>query len=289
MSERWKTFSSGGYRWRVRAGAREELERALIGRLPDLGPPLEMARRRRGRSFHRVASGDGDLFVKRLAPARYDAALLYRILSRRVRGRRELRQARRIHARHVPVPEPLAFGERHRPLRSYESLLVYRALPLGARPLTECGLDGAPAGVRRRVAGALARLAASLHDAGVFHMDLTQANVMLAGDPAGDFRLAAVDLETAVLGAPDDARLAVASLGKMGEKFPARAGERLAFLDAYRTARSTRRFEREALWRAVSDDRGARLARAGAGRTAPARSEAGGAAPVGLRAERDAG
>lgn len=239
MTEGWERSAAGGFRWLSKASARRELESALFGRAGgDLGAPLDVARLRRGRSFHALASQDGGLFVKRLAPARYDVGLLYRVWAGRVRGQREFRLAVAARARGAPVPEPLALGVRHRPLRSYESLLVYRRLPGDPRPLGLLGLGTRPAALRERIAGELGRLAARLHECGVFHMDLTPLNAVLVGDPDGAFSLVAVDLETIELGAPGDLARARRSLDRTHSRFAwPDARERIRFDEAYRAAR----------------------------------------------------
>ena len=176
--------------------------------------------------------------MKRLVPGRYDLGLLYRILSGRVRGRREFRQAVRVHARGAAVAEPLGFGERHRPFRYYESLIVYRRLSEGGRTLAEWQIEGWPREARGELVDALASFVADLHERGVFHMDLTPPNVFLARHSGGRLELFAVDLETTRIGAPTSAALSIRSLERMCEKFPGvGARERLRFLDRYRAGR----------------------------------------------------
>ncbi len=248
MGSDWVRRRENGVRWRIRASAHDELQRTLLPWRPDPDEALAFERVRRGRSFYVLPSEGGGLFVKRLAPQRYDLGLLYRILSGRVRGRREFRQAVRVHRRGVPVAEPLAFGERHRPFRSYESQLVYRRLPASGRTLAAWPVDTWPAAERRRVLDALASFAAELHERGVFHLDLTPLNVFLARAPDGELDLFAVDLETARLGRASSASLSLRSLAKMREKFrDLRPGEGQRFLDRYLAARPSLAVSREVL------------------------------------------
>jgi hypothetical protein len=136
---------------------------------------------RRHRSFHRVATPHGGLFVKRLAYEKLDLALLLRVVLSRMRGAREFRNAVRAHARGAPVALPLAFGVALRPQRGYESLLVYRLLPEGSRTLAELAWGQLPRERRAGTLSALARLTADLHGRGVFHLDLTPMNVVRTG------------------------------------------------------------------------------------------------------------
>ena len=170
-----------GVRWIYRANAREELDAALPRLRDRLGAPLPVARARRHRSFHEVASAQGGLFVKRLLYERLDLSLWLRVVLSRVRGVREFRNAVRAHARGAPVPEPLAFGVATRPQRGYESLLVYRRLPEGSRTLAELKLESLPDDQRAGILAALAGLTADLHERGVYHLDLTPMNVVRTG------------------------------------------------------------------------------------------------------------
>jgi tRNA A-37 threonylcarbamoyl transferase component Bud32 len=234
----WVRIDADGFRWTVRRSAREELARSLLGRGGDPGPALPLPRLRRGRSFHALPSEGGGLFVKRHVAGRYDATLLYRIAARRMRGRREFEAARRAFERGAPTPEPLAFGVAHRWLRSYESRLVYRHLPAPARPLAALALRDLPEPRRAQLVAELARLAASLHARGLFHMDLTPLNSVLLGDADGDYRLVAVDVETLELGSPSDGARARGALRRTLETFGWEGRpEGEAFERAYRAAR----------------------------------------------------
>jgi hypothetical protein len=231
----WQRRVMGGIRWEYRAAARAELEAALPRLHEALGPPLALARVRRHRSFHEVASPQGGLFVKRLAYERLDLSLRLRVALSRVRGAREFRNAVRAHARGAAVPEPLAFGVSLRPRRGYESLLVYRRLPPGSRTLAELGLERLPDERRAAALLALARLAADLHRRGVFHLDLTPLNVVRTGGPDAAPSLVAVDLETIRLGWLGRGRLAARSLARIDERFAwISAEERERFRQSYR-------------------------------------------------------
>ena len=229
-----------GVRWVYRANAREELEAALPRLRDRLGAPLPVARARRHRSFHAVASAQGGLFVKRLRYERLDLSLWLRVLLSRVRGAREFRNAVRAHARGAPVPEPLAFGVATRPQRGYESLLVYRRLPEGSRTLAELKLESLPDDQRAGILAALAELTADLHERGVYHLDLTPLNVVRTGGSDARPALLAVDLETIRLARQRRRGLAERSLARIDERFAWASGEeRERFLAAYRARSAT--------------------------------------------------
>jgi hypothetical protein len=223
-----------GIRWIYRAEARWELDIALSG-LPDrLGPPLPLSRVRRHRSFHRVASPHGGLFVKRLAYEKLDLSLWLRVALSRMRGVREFRNAVRAHARGAPVAEPLAFGVALRLRRGYQSLLVYRLLPEGSRTLAELAWDRLPHERRAGTLAALARLTADLHGRGVFHLDLTPMNVVRTGGSDAEPALLAVDLETIRLRGSFRRALAARSLARLDERFAWASDERDRFRQIYR-------------------------------------------------------
>jgi tRNA A-37 threonylcarbamoyl transferase component Bud32 len=224
-----------GVRWVYRCEARAELEAALPGLRERLGPALPISRVRRHRSVHRVASPQGGLFVKRLAYEKLDLSLWLRLALSRMRGAREFRNAVRAHARGAPVVEPLAFGVAQRPRRGYESLLVYRLLPEGSRTLHELAWAQQPRERRAGTLAALAKLAADLHERGVFHLDLTPMNVVRTGGSDAEPALVAVDLETIRLAPARQRALAARSLARLDERFAwASDEERDRFREAYR-------------------------------------------------------
>jgi hypothetical protein len=234
VSGEWLRRETHGFRWIYRASARVELEASLPALRERLGAPLPLARVRRHRSFHALATPQGGLFVKRLAYERLDLSLWLRIALSRMRGAREFRNAVRAHARGAPVPEPLAFGVASRPRRGYESLLVYRRLPEGSCTLAELRYDALPSEQRAEILAALATLTAALHERGVYHLDLTPLNVVRAGGSDAEPALLAVDLETIRLGRLHRRRLAARSLARIDERFAWASGdERARFLAVY--------------------------------------------------------
>jgi len=240
VSGEWQRRAIDGVRWVYRANARDELEAALPRLRDHLGAPLPVARTRRHRSFHELASAQGGLFVKRLRYERLDFSLWLRVVLSRVRGVREFHNAVRAHARGAPVPEPLAFGVALRPQRGYESLLVYRRLPQGSHTLDELALERLPQPQRAGLLAALAELTADLHERGVYHLDLTPMNVVRTGGSDARPTLLAVDLETIRLGRQRRPGLAARSLARIDERFAwASAEERERFLAAYRARSAT--------------------------------------------------
>jgi hypothetical protein len=231
----WERRIIDGVRWIYRGEARAELDAALPGLRGRLGPPLPFSRVRRHRSFHRVESPHGGLFVKRLAYDRLDLSLWLRVALSRMRGVREFRNAVRAHARGAKVPQPLAFGVALRPRRGYESLLVYRLLPEGSRTLAELAWGRLPDERRAGTLAALARLTADLHERGVFHLDLTPMNVVRTGGSDAEPALLAVDLETIRLAGSFQRALAARSLARLDERFAwASDAERTRFREIYR-------------------------------------------------------
>ncbi len=173
-----------------------------------------------------------------------------RQLVRPSKARMEYRQALAVAGRDVPTVEPLALGERGAALRPDESFLVTRCLE-DTEPLsvfieaTFPGLEpGRRARVRQRLAGALGRLIARMHDAGLTHNDLHAANLLvrLGGDDRP--RLFIIDLHDVRLGAALDWGASRANLVMLNRWFVQRVGraDRLRFLHAYCRARKAVRW-----------------------------------------------
>jgi hypothetical protein len=251
----WIPAEWTGYRGWLRRDVREELDAALVPRLGGLGPPIPVSIPRRGRSFFRLKSGAGGLFVKR-----YRRSLGERLgpLLRRepMRGVREFEAARRVDD--PAVATLLAFVERRRGIGGYESLLIYRAVPREAvGHEAYVALHGRTG--RFRAAAAFGRVIARLHDRGIEHRELGAQNAFF--DPAGaEPRIWLVDLESACTGPPLKLTASARDLGLAAVSFPELLpSERLWAFEAYREARMTLRAGRRELWQEIGANARRRL------------------------------
>jgi tRNA A-37 threonylcarbamoyl transferase component Bud32 len=168
-----------------------------------------------------------------------------RQLVRPSKARSECRRAVAVAGRDVPTVGPLAFGERTAGLRPGDSFLITRSLD-DTEPLsvfmekTFPGLDPALQGrLRQRLARELARLIARMHEAGMVHVDLHPANLLLGLTPDDRPRLHVIDLHAVRLGARLDWPASRANLVVLNRWFLLRVSrsDRLRFWHAYLRAR----------------------------------------------------
>ena len=227
-------LSTGGARWRLRAGADPALVRPLLA---DALAALE-----RGEAGNLKSGRRKELYplaLRRAAPPDhllkrnlYPLAVALRRLGRPSRSSHELALAEALAARGLPVPVPLAAGER-RSRGLLES--CYLLLPVldGATDVLDLVLrDSLSARARRTLAAALGRLARTAHDAGLFQDDFTPNNFLVLPDRFDAPLL--IDFERARLRARigrADRRWMLAKLHR-GLPFAA-ATDRLRFLLAY--------------------------------------------------------
>ena len=227
-------LSTGGARWRLRAGADPALVRPLLA---DALAALE-----RGEAGNLKSGRRKELYplaLRRAAPPDhllkrnlYPLAVALRRLGRPSRSSHELALAEALAARGLPVPVPLAAGER-RSRGLLES--CYLLLPVldGATDVLDLVLRNAlSARARRTLAAALGRLARTAHDAGLFQDDFTPNNFLVLPDRFDAPLL--IDFERARLRARigrADRRWMLAKLHR-GLPFAA-ATDRLRFLLAY--------------------------------------------------------
>jgi tRNA A-37 threonylcarbamoyl transferase component Bud32 len=194
------------------------------------------------RNVYRVVLPGLDFHLKHF-PIRDGRAWLHAL--GRSKARREFDRIVAAFERGVPTAEPLAVVETRGPAGPPASCLVTRTLP-GAVPL-DLFLETLPswsptrrARFRQRLAVALGRFLACVHDAGVTHPDLHPGNILLCLDAGDRPRLYLLDLHGAAVGPPLSWPAARANLVLLNRWFSLRAerSDRLRFWQAYRAARA---------------------------------------------------
>lgn len=230
----------GGVRWQIRP----ELE-PLFGpegpRLDDwlAAGQAQVVKHGPHRTVYHVVLPDLDFYLKhnRLA----DCRARLRELVRPSKARSEYEHARAVAARQVPTFEPLALGEPCRATGPRDSFLITRALP-ETRPLQsflEATLPQWPmprqARMRQRLAEALGRMLARMHDVGIAHHDLHPGNLLLRLDAEDGLELFLIDLHAVRIGSPLSWRARRANLILLNRWFSLRAErtDRLRFWRAY--------------------------------------------------------
>jgi tRNA A-37 threonylcarbamoyl transferase component Bud32 len=232
-----------GFRWTVRSDCRD----AFLGpeglRLPEWRASGQATPVKHGphRTVWRVGLSGMDCHVKH-----------YRIPDRRTwlrewlrpgKARGEFERSLELIARGVPTVSPLAVGEAVD--RPGESFLITATVP-DARPLGMFLEGDLPTltrkrqtALRQRLAVALGRFLALLHDAGVTHHDLHPGNLLLHLDGQDVPRLFLIDLHLVRLGKPLSWRASRANLIVLNRWFLLRSErtDRLRFWRAYHQAR----------------------------------------------------
>lgn len=142
------------------------------------------------RTVYRVDLPDRTLFLKHYRCRHL--LLAARHLCRRSAARREWIKSRAIAARHIPTATPIACGEQQRGGLVRDNFFLTEAIA-GGRTLEDClehWLPSLPAleraSAQRALLVALARLAASVHRAGVDHDDFHAGNVLVQWPPAAE-------------------------------------------------------------------------------------------------------
>ena len=190
-------------------------------------------------SVYRVTLPGLDFHLKHYHPA--DARSRARSLLRVGKARAEADRTRAASERGVPTLEVLAVGE-----SAAGSFLLTRTVD-GARPLTDFLETVLPAfaarrraRVRQRLAVALGRILARMHDAGVVHADLHPGNLLLRLGPDDEPHLWLIDLYAVRLVAPLGRRQARDNLVVLNRWFALRSGrsDRRRCWEAYQAARA---------------------------------------------------
>lgn len=195
------------------------------------------------RVVYRVALANVAFYVKHnLTPNR---VTWVRQLVRSSKARREYDSALEVAARGVPTAWPLAWAQERGFLSNGESLLVTRSLD-NTQPLHVFVQQVLPAltaprqaCIRQRLADALGRFLAQLHEAGIQHHDLHAGNLLLRLN-AGDIpELFLIDLNDVQFGPRLTWRQSFDNLIVLNHWFVMQAGraDRLRFLMSYLQAR----------------------------------------------------
>jgi tRNA A-37 threonylcarbamoyl transferase component Bud32 len=243
-------LTAGGTVWRVRRGPDGPSAEEVALLFGAEGPRLEewlasgqahIVKNGPHRTVYRVALASIDVHVKFYRPSGKRALAALAAL-RNSPARREYVRTLAVAARGAPTLRPLAVGERG-PGGRGGSYLITATLP-GACPLDGL-LEKLPAErdlarqarLRMRLAVALGRLLAGMHEAGVTQWDLHPGNVLvqLGEEP----RLALIDLASVRLGGPLSWRASRANLVILNRWFMLRWGraDRLRCWRAYEEAR----------------------------------------------------
>jgi tRNA A-37 threonylcarbamoyl transferase component Bud32 len=238
----------GGIRWLLRPDCAGEVDR-LFG--PD-GMRLDewlkdgsatIVKQAPHRTLYRVILPGLDFHLKHY-PARGGRAWLSSLL-RPPRARLEYDRTRALIERGVPTCEPLAIGDPLDEATSAVSYLMTRTLPetvalnLFLEQPPADWAEARRARFRQRLAAALGRLLAAMHDAGVLHHDLHPGNILLRIDADDEPVLYLIDTLMVRLGPPLTPRAARDNLVVLNRWFSLRSqrSDRLRFWLAYTKAR----------------------------------------------------
>jgi tRNA A-37 threonylcarbamoyl transferase component Bud32 len=197
------TLRVGDMRWHLTGGVAAE---TLFGdggfRLPHwlVSGAATLVKERPQRTIWRVALPTVDFYLKH---DRGSAGSWFYAVVRVGTARAEFERGRELVRRGVPTPEPLAFGESVSRPRCGHVLTrtIADAGPLDVFLDTLArGPSGRGARLRQRVAVALGRFLALLHDAGVTHQDLHPGNLLVRVDADDEPHLWLIDLHAVRLG-----------------------------------------------------------------------------------------
>jgi tRNA A-37 threonylcarbamoyl transferase component Bud32 len=189
-------------------------------------------------TVYRIVLADLDFHLKHYHPA--DARSRARSLLRASKAKSEAERTREAGARGVPTLEPLAVGES--PDGSY---LLTRTVP-DAQTVAAFLEEELPrldarrqARIRQRLATALGRFLARMHDAGVVHDDLHPGNLLLRLGADDEAELTLIDLYAVRLEAPLSWPRSRDNLVILNRWFVLRSArsDRLRCWNAYRQAR----------------------------------------------------
>ncbi len=238
-----ETLRAGGMRWQLAPGVPGE---QLFGpegfRLPEWRASglAVLVKERPRRSIWRVQLPGLDFYLKNDHPP--GASRLRRLL-RAGATRSEYERGLAVAERGVPTPQPLAFAES---LGGPPSGFLLTRTVLGSVPLDVFLVTILPtlppdrrSRLRQRVAVALGRLLARMHDAGVTHRDLHPGNLLLQADSSDEPSLWLIDLHAVHLGRSLGVSEARANLVVLNRWFALRSerSDRLRCWQAYQEVR----------------------------------------------------
>ncbi len=237
-----RTLTANGTTWQT---APELLDHGVLGpdglRLADwlASSRATVVKKSPHCDVYRVVLPGLDFYLKHYHPS--DARSRARALLRTSKARAEADRIRQVAARDVPTLEVLACGD-----GPEGSFLLTRTVP-GARTLTEFletelpSFDSArKTRVRQRLATALGRLLARMHEAGVVHADLHPGNLLLRLGPNDEPELYLIDLYAVRLGPALDWPRGRENLIVLNRWFMLRSArsDRMRCWKAYREARA---------------------------------------------------
>jgi serine/threonine protein kinase len=238
-----QTLEIAGFRWRIADGLPAAALFDANGlRLAEwLASKQAIAIKERPlRTVWRVSLPEFDFYLKHDRPAK---SSWLRSLVRAGSARAEFERGLEIERRGVPVPQPLAYGQRIS--TPGEGFLLTRTIPESVQLDTflEWTLPTyEPARctrIRQRIAVALGELLARLHDRGVTHRDLHPGNLLLQLGGDDEPRLYLIDLHAVVIGRPLSRAAGLANLVILNRWFMLRVSrsDRCRCWQAYMAAR----------------------------------------------------
>jgi tRNA A-37 threonylcarbamoyl transferase component Bud32 len=244
-----RDLRAGGVSWQVHPDLLDNGNCSLFGpeglRLPEwqVAGQARLIKRGADRTVYRVVLPGIDFYLKQYRSSGIRARL--RDWLRPSKARIECRHILSLAEKKVPTPEVLAVGETESGGRPASSFLLTRTVP----EVTPLGTflettfrewpDRRQTPFRQRLAVALGKLLARMHDAGVTHRDLHAGNLLLRLTPDDGPELYLIDLHLLRCGEPLDARKARAGLITLNRWFILRSerSDRLRFWRAYQDAR----------------------------------------------------
>jgi len=223
----------GCVRWRLREGLDAREARPLLGAaLAALARGVQSTKTGRRKTLYPLALRRSDTPDFLLRRNRYPWQVALRRLGRPSHAAHELEIAERLHAHGLPLPLPLAAGERrHGPFLRDCFLLI--PIVDGATDVLDLAREGRlSAAGRRRLAKALGDLSRRAHDAGLFQDDFAPNNFLVRGEAPEEPML--IDFERARLKRRVDVRERSWMLAKLSRGLPLASNtDRLRFLFAY--------------------------------------------------------
>ncbi len=195
------------------------------------------------RIVYRVSLPQGNLYIKHfLVPNR---RAILRQWFRRGKGRNEGKRSQRLAAIGVPTIWPIALGEQRKRKFLFENYLITPEIA-DSVPLDEFAMEQLPewpeprrSRVRRKLAGALGRMTARLHDAGFLHVDFHPGNILVRFTSPDEPELVMIDLDALRQRRRVDWKAARQNLALFNHFFWVRSSrtDRLRFLASYRRHR----------------------------------------------------
>ena len=244
MKEPLITVAAGSFTWRLRP----EFARMLGTSGIRLGEWLRTGKAtvvKKGphRVVYRVALEGMTFYVKHnLTP---DRVTWLRQLVRSSKARREYESALEVAARGIPTAAPLGWGRQRGFFSNGESMLITRSLD-DTQPLNVFVHQVLPtlpparqACLRQRLAVALGRFLARMHEAGIRHNDLHAGNLLIRLEPGDVPSLFLIDLNDVRFGPPLGWRQSFDNLVILNRWFIMQAArsDRMRFLLGYLQAR----------------------------------------------------